>query len=791
MRRRIGIFGASEETLTLIPLLSANPGIEIVRVFDDDVDGVMSRLAHMEPGVAALLEQTLTSDAEAFAGDTSLAAVVDTAREGGFAERFPAAAERGVQVVTPLAARMLWGYGAGSTAPPPARPPEPGPPAATTADSAPPPAAPVAGHKEELLQALSEIVESYNLTIDTDELFTRMLEIAISVIGADGGSLMLLDEPSGELRVRVAVGVEPELWPKIRVPLGEGIAGRVASEGRPLRLRGRADRQHFRIVRERLDVESALSVPLIHGGRVLGVLNLHHGSRPDAFSEDDLAFSEQLAHLDAQIIARAQEHEVLRAQAARYSAVREVREIMTSRTGLDERLSQLCAFVAERSGRGIASVYHYEPDEDALRLAATSLDAAAGGGGFRIALGQGIDGQVAQSRVPTFLRGSEGAVAYAALPLVAGDSLAGVLSIQAGSDAPQGRAAEEMLLEIAAAAAEELVHADRETRIAARANKVAAINEAGIRMISTSDLAEVLRLGTSEATLVLESDHAVVRLQDEETRRYVIRSYFGSAEGQLQEQLFRLDKEVSVDVLKRRVPLIVRDVAADERLRASGFEVRSLMAAPLSRDGQVIGTIAVYDRIAPDRIYPGCFSDQDLKLFTRFATCLERAIGNALFLTRARQYRNFDEETGLPNASYLHKRIQEEIVRAGPREGALALAVARIDNLTEIEQRGDPVKTRRIVTRVVEALQSRTRDFDVIGRTEENEFAVLLPEPGHAPSELVFEMARAVADDVSRDDQLNDPVRISLAFGYASYPKDGADREVLLTKAREARIRMV
>jgi GAF domain-containing protein len=539
MRRRIGIFGASEETLALIPLLSANPGIEIVRVFDDDVDGVMSRLVHMEPGVAALLEQTLTSDAEAFAGDTSLAAVVDTAREGGFAERFPAAAERGVQVVTPLAARMLWGYGAGSTAPPPARPSEPGPPVAATADSAPPPAAPVTGHKEELLQALSEIVESYNLTIDTDELFTRMLEIAISVIGADGGSLMLLDEPSGELRVRVAVGVEPELWPKIRVALGEGIAGRVASEGRPLRLRGRADRQHFRIVRERLDVESALSVPLIHGGRVLGVLNLHHGSRPDAFSEDDLAFSEQLAHLDAQIIARAQEHEVLRAQAARYSAVREVREIMTSRTGLDERLSQLCAFVAERSGRGIASVYHYEPDEDALRLAATSLDAAAGGGGFRIALGQGIDGQVAQSRVPTFLRGSEGAVAYAALPLVAGDSLAGVLSIQAGSDAPQGRAAEEMLLEIAAAAAEELVHADRETRIAARANKVAAINEAGIRMISTSDLAEVLRLGTSEATLVLESDHAVVRLQDEETRRYVIRSYFGSAEGQLQEQLFR------------------------------------------------------------------------------------------------------------------------------------------------------------------------------------------------------------------------------------------------------------
>ena len=67
-----------------------------------------------------------------------------------------------------------------------------------------------------------------------------------------------------ELRVRVAVGIEPELWKKISVPVGDGIAGRVAEEGRALRLRGKADQQAFRIVRERFDVESAVSVPLVH-----------------------------------------------------------------------------------------------------------------------------------------------------------------------------------------------------------------------------------------------------------------------------------------------------------------------------------------------------------------------------------------------------------------------------------------------------------------------------------------------------------------------------------------------
>ena len=41
-------------------------------------------------------------------------------------------------------------------------------------------------------------------------------------------------------------------------------------------------------------MESALCVPLIHEGRVLGVLNLHHATRTDAFDDDDLEFAERL-----------------------------------------------------------------------------------------------------------------------------------------------------------------------------------------------------------------------------------------------------------------------------------------------------------------------------------------------------------------------------------------------------------------------------------------------------------------------------------------------------------------
>ena len=762
MRKRIAIYGASEEALKLIPLLTANPEVEIAAVFDPDAASLRSRLSALPQAIAPTLEAQLTDDPAAVGDDTTLYAVIDAGAEPGFGNRFPRAAERGVQLVTPLTARLLWGYG-------------------PTASE----------RKVELLQALREIVESYNLTVDADEVFLRMLEIAIGVTGAEGGSLMLLDAEKRELWVRIAVGLERELWPKIRVPIGEGIAGRAVAEARPIRLRGKADRQTFRIVRERQDVESALCVPLLHDGRILGVLNLHHSSRPDAFSEQDLEFTEQLARLDAQIIAHSQEHEALRNQAARYTAVREVQQALGAREPLAERLTRLCNLLAERAGGGIATIYLHDPDENDLRLAATSLKGNGFAGEYRVGMGKGIDGAVATSREAAFLREPDGSLAYAALPLLAGGSLTGVLSVQAGKEAPQGRAAEESLLEIAAAAAESIARAEREARMQTRATKATAINETGIRMISATDPADVLRLATSSAAMVLEADHAVLRLQDEETGRYVIRSYFGSADGRLQEQLFRLDKLVSVDAIKRRSPFLVRAVAEDESLADFAKAARSLVAAPLKADGRVIGTLAIYDKVATDRLYPGSYTEQDLECFAKFASYVERAVANALFYAQAKQYRNFDQETGLPNSNYLDKRIDEEVARSAGREGALALAVCLVENLDEIERATDSVRVRRVLERIAEALRVHLRDFDVVGRTGAGEFTILLPDPGFSPGERVFALARAAADDVSKDDALNDPVRVALAFGYAQYPTEGEDRETLVERARVARIRMV
>ncbi|MCP3986874.1 MAG: GAF domain-containing protein [bacterium] len=754
MRRAITIYGITDETLTLIPILEDNPEIEIRGAYDPDLPSARERAAAMH------LELRLTDDLALFG--QPLHALIDAGTLPPFAQAHPELAQDVEQILSPLTARLLWGYGVSS-----------------------------GDRKGELLQALHEIVESVNLTVEPQELFGRMLEIAMSVTGADGGSLMLVDPDRGDLAIRVAVGVERELWPKIRVPLGEGIAGKVAAEGRPIKLRGHADRADFQIVRERFDLESALCVPLIHEGRVLGVLNLHHATRADAFDDDDLEFAEQLGRLDADIIHRAQEHETLRREASRYAAVREVRESLASGDALDIRMRNLCQLVARRAGGGIANAYLYDSDEDSLRWIATSLGGAGLGADWRVESGDGIDGRAARSRQPMMLHGADGCLAYAALPLLAGGELVGLLAVQAGAPVPRSRSLEEALLEMAAAAAEAVAQAEREARMSSHATKVTAINEAGIRLISSREISEVTRLATSSGALILEADHAVLRLQDPETRRYVIRSYYGSGDGRTQEALFQLDKRIAVSTLKTRQPRLVRKISDEPALGEVADRFQSVLSAPLRRESRVIGTLSLYDKVAPDQFYAGPFNEDDLRVFSRYGSYVERALENALYYESAGQHRNFDEETGLPNEEYLTLRLEQELARAGSQLGRLAIAICRIENLDEVRRDADGVRADRLVQETAQALREPLRDFDVLTRTGEAEFTMLLPDPGPAPEDRITALSRAVADRISRDDRLNQPVHVTLAFGYAIHPTDGTDRQALLKRAAHPRIRMI
>jgi signal transduction histidine kinase len=141
-------------------------------------------------------------------------------------------------------------------------------------------------------QALERVLEIGRLlssTLDLAELLPRILNLASSIVQAETGSLLLLDEKKQELYFDVALGLGPEIS-NLRFKLGEGIAGSVAKDGKALlindapsdpRWSGRTD-QHTGF-----QTRSILAVPILVKDKLLGVveaINKKNGN----FSDEDL-----------------------------------------------------------------------------------------------------------------------------------------------------------------------------------------------------------------------------------------------------------------------------------------------------------------------------------------------------------------------------------------------------------------------------------------------------------------------------------------------------------------------
>ncbi len=120
--------------------------------------------------------------------------------------------------------------------------------------------------------------------VDLDALLRAVVDEATRRLDADRGTLYLVDHARGELVSRVAH--LPEIA-EIRLKIGEGVAGMVASTGAVVNA-PRTDA----VVAERIDAitgyrtRSLLAVPLVEGGVVNGVLQLLN-KRVGPFDPDD------------------------------------------------------------------------------------------------------------------------------------------------------------------------------------------------------------------------------------------------------------------------------------------------------------------------------------------------------------------------------------------------------------------------------------------------------------------------------------------------------------------------
>lgn len=136
---------------------------------------------------------------------------------------------------------------------------------------------------------LFEISKLLVTEIDLANLFKIITEVLVQEFSVDRVSLMLIDEASGDLLIRASHGLPTDMAMKARRKTGEGVAGLVLKNKKPLIITaGKHPDQDVMAAINREDMlSSSMSAPLIGKNKAFGVLNVSKFSGAP-FSASDL-----------------------------------------------------------------------------------------------------------------------------------------------------------------------------------------------------------------------------------------------------------------------------------------------------------------------------------------------------------------------------------------------------------------------------------------------------------------------------------------------------------------------
>jgi PAS domain S-box-containing protein len=165
------------------------------------------------------------------------------------------------------------------------------------------------------LARLYQIAVQVARTVDLDKALELALEALREAFPTSRIGIGLVDDKTGHLLMRAWLGYSPDPTGCLDVKIGQGIMGWVAEHGQASCVGDvHTDPRYIELDPS---VESELCVPLIEGGRTIGVINLESAA-PNAYGPEEQRFLETLAPLLAISIANARLLQAVRQSEEKY-----------------------------------------------------------------------------------------------------------------------------------------------------------------------------------------------------------------------------------------------------------------------------------------------------------------------------------------------------------------------------------------------------------------------------------------------------------------------------------------
>ncbi len=143
----------------------------------------------------------------------------------------------------------------------------------------------------EELETLTLIGRTVTAMLDHNEVLTAVVDESVRLTGAEEGSLLLLDETTGELYMRASKNFDEVFARTFRLQVDDSLAGQVIESGEPVLL----DEQTPQKIKTSYLVHSLIYVPLKARGRTIGVLGVDNRKAGNTLTREDVAILTAMA----------------------------------------------------------------------------------------------------------------------------------------------------------------------------------------------------------------------------------------------------------------------------------------------------------------------------------------------------------------------------------------------------------------------------------------------------------------------------------------------------------------
>ncbi|NIN67980.1 MAG: SpoIIE family protein phosphatase [Anaerolineae bacterium] len=161
------------------------------------------------------------------------------------------------------------------------------------------------------LSLLYHLSQTFNSSLDLDEVLNSVMDEVISVTGAERGFVALLEADGGSI-FPVARGMDQKTIDDPQFQVSRSVVERVAREGQPILTSDAQSDERFSMRHsvKVLGLRSILCVPLEIKGKVLGVVYVDNRLQTGLFTEDDLDLLAAIASSAAIAIENARLYQV-------------------------------------------------------------------------------------------------------------------------------------------------------------------------------------------------------------------------------------------------------------------------------------------------------------------------------------------------------------------------------------------------------------------------------------------------------------------------------------------------